>query len=169
MLARRFARLEREDPDKTSGEWPDLLLIDGGKGQLASVNEVLGEMGAHGICVVGVAKGPDRNAGRETFHLPSGKELTLPPNSPVLFFLQRLRDEAHRWANGAHVAKRAKAVSITPLDDIPGVGATRKKALLAHFGSAKAVARAALPDLTAVPGISVAMAETVYNFFHERG
>ena len=119
--------------------------------------------------MIGVAKGVDRDAGKEEFHRYGQRPMALRMNDPVLYFVQRLRDEAHRWANGAHVAKRAKAVSITPLDDIPGVGATRKKALLAHFGSAKAVARAALPDLTAVPGISAAMAETVYNFFHDRG
>jgi excinuclease ABC subunit C len=102
MLSRRFARLEREDPDRKTGEWPDLVLIDGGRGQLNAVLEVMGELGVHQVPVVGVAKGPDRNAGREVFHLPNGRELTLPPNAPVLFFLQRLRDEAHRFAIGAH-------------------------------------------------------------------
>jgi excinuclease ABC subunit C len=113
-----------------------------------------------------VAKGIDRDAGKEEFHRPGEAPFALQRNDPVLYFVQRLRDEAHRWANGAHVAKRAKAVSATPLDEIPGIGAARKRALLAHFGSAKAVARAALPDLLAVDGISEAMAETILNFFH---
>ncbi len=169
MLARRFARLEREDPDRTGGEWPDLLLIDGGKGQLSAVLEVMGELGAHNICVVGVAKGPDRNAGRETFHLPSGRELTLPPNSPVLFFLQRLRDEAHRFAIGAHRAKRSKAIVANPLDDVPGIGPARKRALLMHFGTSRAVRGATLEDLERAPGISKLMAASIHGHFHPRG
>jgi len=118
------------------------------------------------LAVVGVAKGLDRDAGKEEFHRAGLPVMALPRNDPVLYFIQRLRDEAHRWANGAHRAKRAKAVSITPLDDIPGVGALRKRALLAHFGSAKAVSRAGVPDLMAVGGISQSMAETIYNFFN---
>ena len=121
------------------------------------------------IAMVGVAKGVDRDAGKEEFHRFGKPVMALRHNDPVLFFVQRLRDEVHRFAIGAHRAKRAKAVGMTPLDDIPGVGATRKRALLAHFGSAKAVARAALPDLMAVNGISEAMATVVYDFFHERG
>ena len=139
MLGRRFLRLERDDPDRTSGDWPDLLLIDGGRGQLNAVLEVMGELGVHNVCVVGVAKGPDRSAGRETFYLPGGREMTLPPNSPVLFFLQRLRDEAHRFAIGAHRAKRSKAIVANPLDDVPGIGPARKRALLMHFGTSRAV------------------------------
>ena len=169
MLARRLARLEREDPDKTGGEWPDLLLIDGGKGQLSAVMEVMGELGAHGICVVGVSKGPDRNAGRETFHLPSGRELNLPPNSPVLFFLQRLRDEAHRFAIGGHRAKRSKAIVANPLDDVPGIGPARKRALLMHFGTSRAVRGATLEDLERAPGISKLMAASIHGHFHPRG
>ena len=169
MLARRFARLEREDPDKTGGEWPDLLLIDGGKGQLSVVMEVMGELGAHGICVVGVSKGPDRNAGRETFHLPTGRELVLPPNAPVLFFLQRLRDEAHRFAIGAHRAKRSKAIVSNPLDDVPGIGPARKRALLMHFGTSRAVRGATLEDLERAPGISKGMAAQIHGHFHPRG
>ena len=119
--------------------------------------------------MIGVAKGIDRDAGKEEFYRDGMPVMALPRNDPVLYFLQRLRDEAHRWANGAHRAKRTKAISVTPLDDIPGVGSSRKRALLAHFGSAKAVARAALPDLMAVNGISAAMAEAVYNFFHDKG
>ncbi|NGM44039.1 excinuclease ABC subunit UvrC [Rhodobacter sp. SGA-6-6] len=166
VLSRRFDRLLKEDPDRRTEAWPDLLLIDGGAGQVSAVAEILAEMGVDDIPVVGVAKGIDRDAGKEEFHRPGEAPFALQRNDPVLYFIQRLRDEAHRWANGFHRAKRAKAVGATPLDEIPGVGAARKRALLAHFGSAKAVARAALPDLMAVDGISEAMAETVYNFFH---
>ncbi len=169
MLGRRFARLERDDPDRTSGDWPDLLLIDGGRGQLNSVLEVMGELGVHNVAVVGVAKGPDRNAGRETFYLPSGRELTLPPNSPVLFFLQRLRDEAHRFAIGAHRAKRSKAIVANPLDDVPGIGPARKRALLMHFGTSRAVRGATLEDLEKAPGISKGTAAALYGHFHPRG
>ncbi len=166
VLMRRFDRLLKEDPDRQGDTWPDLLLIDGGAGQVSAVTGILAEMGVEDVPVVGVAKGIDRDAGKEEFHRPGERPFALQRNDPVLYFVQRLRDEAHRWANGAHRAKRAKAVSATPLDDIPGVGAARKRALLAHFGSAKAVSRAALPDLMAVDGISEAMAETVYNYFH---
>jgi excinuclease ABC subunit C len=166
VLTRRFERLLKEDPERKSDAWPDLLLIDGGAGQVSAVGEILAEMGVDDIPFVGVAKGIDRDAGKEEFHRPGEPPFALPRNHPVLYFVQRLRDEAHRWAIGAHRAKRAKAVGATPLDDIPGIGAARKRALLAHFGSAKAVARAALPDLMAVGGISQGMAETVYNFFH---
>ncbi len=169
MLGRRFARLEREDPDRTSGDWPDLLLIDGGRGQLNAVIEVMGELGVHNVCVVGVAKGPDRNAGRETFYLPSGRELTLPPNSPVLFFLQRLREDAHRFAIGAHRAKRSKAIVANPLDDVPGIGPARKRALLMHFGTSRAVRGATLEDLEKAPGISKATAAALHGHFHPRG
>ncbi len=169
VMTRRFERLLKEDPERKSDAWPDLLLIDGGAGQVSAVGGILSELGVEDIAMVGVAKGIDRDAGKEEFHREGMPPMALQRNDPVLYFVQRLRDEAHRWANGAHRAKRAKAVGVTPLDDIPGVGATRKRALLAHFGSAKAVSRAALPDLMAVPGISAAMAETVYNFFNARG
>nr|WP_295660103.1 excinuclease ABC subunit UvrC [Polymorphobacter sp.] len=169
MLGRRFARLEKEDPDRTSGDWPDLLLIDGGRGQLNAVLEVMGELGVFNVCVVGVAKGPDRNAGRETFYLPNGRELTLPPNAPVLFFLQRLRDEAHRFAIGAHRAKRSKAIVANPLDDVPGIGPARKRALLMHFGTSRAVRGATLADLEKAPGISKGMAAALHGHFHPRG
>jgi excinuclease ABC subunit C len=169
VLDRRFARLEKEDPDRSSGEWPDLLLIDGGKGQLSAVCEILENAGVHDITVVGVSKGPDRNAGRETFHLPGGRELTLPPNSALLFYLQRLRDEAHRFAIGTHRAKRSKSLTTSTLDEVPGIGPNRKRALLMHFGTARAVKGAALDDLERAPGISKAMARQLYDYFHPRG
>ena len=169
VLERRFARLEKEDPDRASGEWPDLLLIDGGKGQLSAVCEVMEDMGVHDVPVVAVSKGPDRNAGRETFHLPGDRELTLPPNSALLFYLQRLRDEAHRFAIGTHRAKRAKSLTTSTLDEVPGIGPNRKRALLMHFGTARAVKGAALDDLEKAPGISKAMARQLYDYFHPRG
>lgn len=169
VLSRRFARLEKEDPDRSRGDWPDLLLIDGGKGQLSAVCEVLEDAGVHDVPVVAVAKGADRNAGREIFHLPGGREITLPPNSPLLFYLQRLRDEAHRFAIGAHRQKRAKSMAASPLDDVPGIGPGRKRALLMHFGTARAVKSAALEDLEKVPGISRATARGIYDYFHPSG
>jgi excinuclease ABC subunit C len=169
MLGRRFARLEAEDPDRSRGEWPDLLLIDGGRGQLNAVLETLECAGIHDVPVVGISKGPDRNAGREVMHLPGGREITLPTNSAVLFYLQRLRDEAHRFAIGAHRQKRAKSMVSSPLDDVPGIGPARKRALLMHFGTAKAVRGAALEDLEKAPGISRAMARGIYDHFHPSG
>jgi len=169
VLARRFARLEKEDPDRSHGDWPDLLLIDGGKGQLSAVCEVLEDAGIQDVPVVAISKGPDRNAGREVFHLPGGREVTLPPNSSLLFYLQRLRDEAHRFAIGAHRQKRAKNMARSPLDDVPGIGPNRKRALLMHFGTARAVRGAALEDLEKAPGISKAMARGIYDYFHPRG
>ena len=168
MLHRRFARLEAEDPDRESGTWPDLCLIDGGKGQVSAVMSALAELGVD-VPIVGVAKGPDRNAGRETFYLPSGREFTLPPNAPVMFFLQRLRDEAHRFAIGAHRAKRAKSVTQSPLDEVPGIGPARKKALLMHFGTSRAVKGATLEDLERAPGISSHMALAIWQHFHPNG
>jgi len=169
VLSRRFARLEKEDPDRSRGEWPDLLLIDGGKGQLSAVCEVLEDAGVHDVPVVGVAKGPDRHAGREVFHLPGGREITLPPNAPVLFYLQRLRDEAHRFAIGAHRQKRAKNLVTSTLDEVPGIGPGRKRALLMHFGTARAVKSAALEDIEKVPGISRTTARGIYDYFHPGG
>jgi excinuclease ABC subunit C len=169
VLERRFARLEKEDPDRSSAEWPDLLIIDGGKGQLSAVCEILENAGVHDIPVVAVSKGPDRNAGRETFHMPGGRELTLPPNSALLFYLQRLRDEAHRFAIGTHRAKRSKSLTTSTLDEVPGIGPNRKRALLMHFGTARAVKGAALDDLERAPGISKAMARQLYDYFHPRG
>jgi excinuclease ABC subunit C len=169
VLTRRFKRLLKDDPDRVKGLWPDLLLIDGGAGQVSAVLEIMQDFGVEDIPMVGVAKGVDRDHGKEEFHRPGQRPFALRMNDPVLYFVQRLRDEAHRFAIGTHRAKRAKSVSATPLDEVPGVGAARKKALLAHFGSAKAASRANLVDLKAVEGISDAMAETIYNFFHEKG
>ena len=169
VLTRRFTRLQKEDPDRDKGLWPDLLLIDGGAGQVSAVAEILREMGVESLPMVGVAKGVDRDHGKEEFHRIGKRPMALRHNDPVLYFVQRLRDEAHRFAIGTHRAKRAKAVGATPLDEVPGVGAARKRALLAHFGSAKAVSRANLSDLKAVEGVSDALAETIYAFFHERG
>ncbi|MFC2968995.1 excinuclease ABC subunit UvrC [Acidimangrovimonas pyrenivorans] len=169
VLTRRFQRLLKEDPERQTEAWPDLLLIDGGAGQVSAVAEILADLGVDDIAMVGVAKGIDRDAGKEEFHRPGQRPFALRHNDPVLYFVQRLRDEAHRFAIGTHRAKRAKAVSLTPLDDIPGVGAARKRALLTHFGSAKAVSRAGLSDLQAVEGISDAMAQKVYDYFHDRG
>jgi excinuclease ABC subunit C len=168
VLTRRFERLIKEDPDRTSDAWPDLLLIDGGAGQVSAVASIMSEMGVDDIAMIGVAKGVDRDAGKEEFYRTGQRPFALRMNDPVLYFVQRLRDEAHRWAIGAHRAKRAKAVSATPLDDIPGVGAARKRALLAHFGSAKAVSRAAIPDLMAVGGISEPLAQKISDFFNEK-
>jgi excinuclease ABC subunit C len=169
VLGRRFARLEAEDPDRSRGEWPDLLLIDGGKGQLSAVLETLECAGIHDVPVVAISKGPDRNAGREVMHMPNGREITLPTNSAVLFYLQRLRDEAHRFAIGAHRQKRAKSMVSSPLDDVPGIGPARKRALLMHFGTAKAVRGAALEDLERAPGVSKTMARGIYDYFHPSG
>ena len=167
VFQRRFARAQAEDPDRDAGDWPDLVLIDGGRGQLNAVKGVLEDMGIEDVCLVGVAKGPDHGReGREVFHLLDGRELTLPVNSPVLFYLQRLRDEVHRFAIGAHRAKRAKAIGASPLDEVPGIGPARKKALLMHFGTARAVRNASLEDLQRAPGVSAAVAQQVYDFYH---
>ncbi len=169
VLMRRFKRLIKEDPDRKEGHWPDLLLIDGGAGQVSAVREIMRDFGVEDIPMVGVAKGEDRDAGKEEFHRTGKPVMALRHNDPVLYFIQRMRDEAHRFAIGTHRAKRAKSVGATPLDDVPGVGASRKRALLAHFGSAKAVARANLHDLKAVEGVSDALADTIYAYFHEKG
>ncbi len=161
MLTRRLTRLA----DDASEPAPDLLLIDGGAGQLSVAREVLTALNLRHLPLVAIAKGEDRNAGRETFYPMEGSPFTLPPNDPVLYFLQRLRDEAHRFAIGSHRAKRTKAIKASLLDDLPNIGAARKKALLAHFGSAKAVARAGLADLEAVDGISKALAAQIYAHF----
>ncbi len=166
VMERRFGRALEEDPDRERGLWPDLVLIDGGKGQLSAVKAVLDELGVEDVALIGVSKGPDRNAGRETFHFPDGREFGLPVNAPVLFYLQRLRDEAHRYAIGAHRSKRSRAIVASPLDEVPGIGPARKKALLMHFGTARAVRAASLEDLARAPGVSEAVARVVYDFYH---
>lgn len=169
VFARRFGRAQAEDPDRDGGEWPDLVLIDGGRGQLNAARGVLEEMGIEDVCLVGVAKGPHHGReGREVFHLMDGRELTLPVNAPLLFYIQRLRDEAHRFAIGAHRAKRSKAIGASPLDEVPGIGPARKKALLMHFGTARAVRGASLEDLQKAPGVSAAVARQVYDFYHAK-
>ncbi len=177
VIGRRFSRLMREvgprDGERPEtgevGPWPDLILIDGGRGQLAAACEALAEVGVSDLPTVGVAKGPDRDAGRETFHMNGRKPMTLPPRDPVLYFIQRLRDEAHRFAVGSHRARRKSDIARNPLDEIAGIGPARKRALLRHFGTAKAVGRANIEDLTAVPGISNEIARVIYAFFHETG
>ena len=168
VLHRRFSRLMKNDPGRDGAEWPDLVLVDGGAGQVSAAVTVLAELGAEDVPLAGVSKGQQRNAGLEEFHFPGGGRRTMQQNDPVLYFVQRIRDEAHRFAIGAHRSKRAKSISASPLSEIPGVGAVRKAALLAHFGSAKAVSRAGMDDLKAVSGVSAALAETIYNHFHER-
>ncbi|PKP93442.1 MAG: excinuclease ABC subunit C [Alphaproteobacteria bacterium HGW-Alphaproteobacteria-16] len=166
VFGRRFARAQEEDPDRDKGMWPDLVLIDGGKGQLNAARGVLEELGIEDVCLVGVAKGPHHGRdGREVFHMMDGSERMLPINSPVLFHIQKLRDEVHRFAIGAHRQKRAKAIGASPLDEVPGIGPARKKALLMHFGTAKAVRGASLEDLQKAPGVSAAVAQQVYDYY----
>ena len=168
VFQRRFARAQDEDPDRDSGQWPDLVLIDGGKGQMSVVKAALEEIGVDDVPLIAIAKGPHHGRdGREVFHFPDGRELTLPVNAPVLFYLQRLRDEVHRYAIGAHRNKRSKAITASPLDEVPGIGPSRKKALLMHFGTARAVRSASLEDLQKAPGVSAAVAQTVHDFYHE--
>ena len=166
VLTRRFARAQKEDPDRENGTWPDLCLIDGGLGQLGVAREVLEDLGIEDVMLVGVAKGVDRNAGKEVLHIPGKPPVRLDMQDPVLYFIQRLRDEAHRWAIGTHRAKRSKQIGKSVLDNVPGVGGARKKALLHHFGSARGVADAGLTDLEAVDGISAALARKIYDHFH---
>jgi excinuclease ABC subunit C len=176
MLGRRFTRLMREAgprdgngrDDEAVGPWPDLVLIDGGRGQLAVATETLAELGISDLPLIGVAKGPDRDAGRETFYVAGREPFMLPPRDPVLYFLQRLRDEAHRFAIGSHRARRKSDIARSPLDEIDGIGPTRKRALLRHFGTAKAVGRASMADLVGVEGISGEMARAIYDHFHEQ-
>ena len=174
VFQRRFAKYsdangQDEVAERDGDDWPDLVLIDGGRGQLNVVRRALEELGIEDICLVGIAKGPHHGRdGREVFHLMDGREFQLPVNAPVLFYLQRLRDEVHRFAIGAHRAKRAKAIGASPLDEVPGIGPARKKALLMHFGTARAVRNASLEDLQKAPGVSTAMAQSLYDFFHAR-
>ena len=165
VIERRFGRALEEDPERER-DWPDLVLIDGGKGQMSAVKAAMEALGIEDVPMIGVAKGPDHGReGREVFHFMDGRELTLPVGAPVLFYLQRLRDEAHRFAIGAHRTKRSKAITASPLDDVPGIGPARKKALLMHFGTARAVRDATLEDLQRAPGVSEAVAQTVYDFY----
>jgi excinuclease ABC subunit C len=176
VLSRRFKKLLKDNPNQTAldgvneshkNAWPDLLLIDGGKGQLSAVHSALENLGVENVPIVAISKGPDRNAGREQFHIKGQAAFTLEAGHPVLYFLQRLRDESHRFAIGTHRARRAKTIYASPLDAVPGIGAKRKKALLHHFGSAKAVTQAGIKDLEAATGISKAMAQKLYDFFQE--
>jgi excinuclease ABC subunit C len=170
VFQRRFGRAQEDDPDRDSGQWPDLVLIDGGKGQMSAVKAALEEIGVEDVPLIAIAKGPNHGReGREVFHFPDGREITLPVNAPVLFYLQRLRDEVHRFAIGAHRTKRSKAITASPLDEVPGIGPSRKKALLMHFGTARAVRSASLEDLQKAPGVSAAVAQTVYDFYHSSG
>lgn len=170
VLTRRFSRLLREESDESAQEAPqrpDLLLIDGGAGQLSAVRGVMAELGLESVPVVGISKGPDRDAGREHFHMAGKPSFMLEARDPVLYYVQRLRDEVHRFAIGSHRAKRSKAIGVNPLDEIPGIGPGRKKALLHAFGSAKAVSRASVGDLMRVEGISKPLATAIHEFFHE--
>ena len=166
VMGRRFKRAQRAEESGEEVIWPDLLLIDGGKGQLSAVRKTLSEIGIDNLPVIGIAKGLERDAGRERFFVEGRDSFLLPPNSPVLHYLQRLRDEAHRYVIGAQRKRRAKAISENPLDNVPGVGASRKRALLLRFGSAKAVSRAGYDDLQSTPGISAALAQRIYEHFN---
>ena len=170
VFQRRFARVQDEDPDRDGGMWPDLVLIDGGKGQMSAARDTLEDMGIEDVPLIAIAKGPHHGReGREVFHFPDGREKMLPENSPLLFHLQRLRDEVHRFAIGAHREKRSRAITASPLDEIPGIGPARKRALLLHFGTASKVRAASLEDLQRAPGVSAAVAQTVYDFYHPGG
>jgi excinuclease ABC subunit C len=168
VLTRRFAKALEHDKDDTA-QWPDVVLIDGGKGQLSSAEAIFADLGISDIQLIAIGKGPDRHAGRETFYMPGREPFQLPPHNTVLYYLQRLRDEAHRFAIGSHRARRVKAITRSKLDDIPGVGAARKRVLLQHFGSAKAVEGAGLRDLEKVEGIDKNLAKKIYDYFHESG
>ena len=158
-----------ESDERDESPWPDLVLIDGGQGQLAAATETLGALGISDVPLIAIAKGPDRDAGRETFFVAGKSPFKLPPRDPVLYFIERLRDEAHRFAVGSHRARRKKDIREAGLQEIPGIGPTRKRALLRHFGTVKAIERASLPDLAQVPGINAETARKIYDFFHEQG
>jgi len=173
VLTRRFSRLLKEQGDRAEDAsggvqaWPDLVLIDGGQGQLSAARSVLTELGLGDLPIAGVAKGPDRDAGREHFYVEGKPSFMLEGRDPVLYYIQRLRDEAHRFAIGSHRARRSKAIGVNPLDEIAGIGPLRKKALLQAFGSAKAVSRASVTDLAGVDGVSTSLAQAIYDHFHE--
>jgi excinuclease ABC subunit C len=166
VLTRRFSRALADDPSRQEGTWPDLVLIDGGAGQLGVALQVFAELGIDDVCVAGIAKGPDRDAGRERIFLPNRPAFSPDPHDPVLYFLQRLRDEAHRFAIGGHRARRTTRLTRSRLDEIPGIGASRKRALLHHFGSVQAISRAGRADLEAVPGINRSIAKKIHDWFH---
>ena len=166
VFERRFGRALREDPARAGDGWPDLVLIDGGAGQLSAAREIMAGLGLDDLPLVAVAKGPDRDAGREWFHAPGREAFQLPPRDPVLFYLQRLRDEAHRFAISAHRAGRSKALTRSELDEVPGVGAAMKRKLLNHFGSARGVRQAGLADLEVCPGVGPALARRIHEHFH---
>jgi excinuclease ABC subunit C len=165
VLSRRFGRALKENPERDEEHWPDLVLIDGGQGQLEAARQVMTELGLEDLAIVGIAKGPDRDAGRERFFMPDKPPFSLEPRDPVLYFLQRLRDEAHRFAIGTHRTRRAADISRSALDEVPGIGSARKRALLHHFGSARAVGAATLEDIKSVPGISGALAQKIHDHF----
>ena len=165
-MQRRFGRALKEQEAGETPAWPDLVLIDGGAGQLSAVLEILQDLGVQDLPIVAIAKGPDRDAGREWFYLPGREPFQLLPRDPVLYFLQRLRDEAHRFAITTHRAGRSRTLTQSELDEIAGIGAARKRALLNHFGSARGVRMAGLADLEAAPGISRETARRVYAYFH---
>jgi excinuclease ABC subunit C len=169
VLHRRFSRALAEDPERTSANWPDLVLIDGGAGQFSAVHEIMTALSVADIPMVAISKGPDRNAGREKFHMLDRETFDLPIGDPVLYFLQRLRDEAHRFAIGGHRQKREKALGRSELDEIAGIGRARRKALLHHFGSVRAITRAGLADLESVTGVNRAVAKKIYDHFHPEG
>jgi excinuclease ABC subunit C len=172
VLRRRFKRLQEGGREKTGEEspWPDLVILDGGPTQLAAARETLKELGIEdNVTMLGVAKGVDRDAGRETFHIQGREPFRLPPRDPVLYFVERLRDEAHRFAVGSHRGRRKKDIATLGLQEIPGVGPTRKRALLRHFGTLATVENASVTDLQKVPGISAATAQAIYDFFHANG
>jgi excinuclease ABC subunit C len=169
VLTRRFTRLVRQEEAAAAETRPDLVIVDGGAGQLGTALEVFADLGVGDVALVAIAKGPDRDAGRERLYLPGRPPIVLDRRDPVLYFLQRLRDEAHRFAIGAHRGKRAKAAGRSAIDDIAGVGGKRKRALLNHFGSAQGVAQAGIADLERVEGISHALARTIYEYFHAEG
>jgi excinuclease ABC subunit C len=171
VLRRRFARLVADaprngDPDSP---WPDLVILDGGLGQLSAAREILADLGIGDLCLVSIAKGADRDAGRETFYMADREPFRLPPRDPVLYFVQRLRDEAHRFAVGSHRTRRKRDITSGGLQEIPGVGPARKRALLRHFGTLAAIERASLTDLETVPGVNAATAKAVYDYFHANG
>jgi excinuclease ABC subunit C len=182
VLTRRFSRLlkeqaspqtanaaagDEEEDEMSVGRWPDLLLIDGGKGQLSTVADTLQELGIENVAVAGISKGPDRDAGREQFHMIGRPPFMLEPRDPVLYYLQRLRDEAHRFAIGAHRSRRSRGLATNPLDEVQGIGSQRKRALLRAFGSARAVSKASISDLASVDGISKSLAQAIHGHFHE--